>query len=144
MRLLPTRLSKSAFLFWDSLPAVVQGDYPVAKEKLLKAFGQRRFLDCFKANLSVCPHAPGESLDVYAVDVSQLVHEAFPGYGDVAQKEEKVHRFLAGLDPLLRAKCREQGATDLEKALIIAGRCDMARETPKINNSNLQGRTPHL
>lgn len=140
VRLLPTRLTRSAFLLWDSLPAGVQADYPAAKEKLLEAFGQRYFLDCFRANLSARPRAPGESLDVYAADVSQLVHEAFPGYGDVAQKEEKFRRFLAGLDPALRAKCHEQGATDLEEALIIAGRCEMARETLKMDYGGTQAR----
>lgn len=76
-------------------------------------------------------------MDVYAADISQL---AFPGYGDIAQKEEKFRRFLAGLDPTLRAKCHEQGATDLEEALIIAVRCEMARETLKLDYVNIQPR----
>lgn len=138
VRILPTRLTKAAFLLWDSLPAAVQADYPAVKEKLLEAFGQRHFLDCFRANLSARPRAPGESLDVYAADISQLVQEAFPGYGDIAQKEEKFRRFLAGLDPTLRAKCHEQGATDLEEALIIAARCEMARETLKLDYVKFQ------
>lgn len=72
--------------------------------------------------------APGESLEVYAADVSRLVVEAFPDYGAVARREEKFRRFLAGMDPALRAKCLEQGATDLEEALTIAERCENARE----------------
>ena len=135
-RLLPTRLTKAAFLLWDSLPAVVQDDYPAVKERLLEAFGQRHFLDCFRANISAHSRAPGQSLDVYAADISQLVQEAFPGYGEIiAQKEEKFCRFLVGLDPTLRAKCHEQGATDLEEALVIAGRCEMARETLRMDYS---------
>lgn len=70
------------------LPAAVQADYPAVKKKLLEAFGQRHFFDCFRANLSACPRAPGESLDVFAAEIGQLVQEAFPGYGDIAQKEE--------------------------------------------------------
>lgn len=140
VRLLPTRLTKAAFLLWDSQPAAVQTDYPAVKEKLMEAFGQRHFLDRFRANLAARPRAPGESLDVYAADISQLVHEAFPGYGDIAQKEEKFRRFLAGLDPTLRAKCHEQGATDLEEALVVAGRCEMARETLKMDYANTQAR----
>lgn len=128
-RLLPTRLSKGAFLLWDSLPAAVQADYSAVKEKLQEAFRQRPFLDSFRANLAARRRASGESLEVYAADIGKLVQEAFPNYGEVAQREEKFRRFLAGLDPCLRAKCQEQGATDLEEALIIAGRCDMARET---------------
>lgn len=130
-RILPTRLSKAAFLLWDSLPAAVQADYSSIKEKLQEAFRQRHFLDCFKANLAARRRAPGESLDVYAADIGKLVQEAFPNYGEAAQREEKFRRFLAGLDPCLRAKCQEQGATDLDEALLIAGRCDIARETLK-------------
>lgn len=104
----------------------------------------RYFLDCFRADLSARPRAPRESLNVYAADISQLVHEAFPGYGDVAQKEEKFRRFLAGLDPTLRAKCHEQGATDLEEALIIVGRFEMARETLKMDYGSTQARHTSL
>ncbi len=32
---------------------------------------------------------------------------------------------------MLRVKCYEQGATDLEEAVIIAGRCENARDTIK-------------
>lgn len=138
VRILPTRLTKAAFLLWDSLPSTVQADYTAVKEKLQEAFGQRHFLDCFRANLSARLRTPGESLDVYAAEISKLVQEAFPGYGDVAQREEKFRRFLAGLDPALRAKCHEQGATDLEEALVIAGRCEMAREALKMDYGNAQ------
>lgn len=62
-----------------------------------------------------------------------LVDKAFPEYGDKAQREEKFRRFLAGLDPVLRAKCHEQGATDLEEAVIIAGRCENARDSIKVD-----------
>ncbi|KAK3568728.1 hypothetical protein QTP86_014757, partial [Hemibagrus guttatus] len=131
VRILPTRFAGAAFLLWDSLPATVQGDYNTVKEKLKEAFGQRQFMDRFRASLSARPRAPRESLEVYAAEVSRLVDEAFPEYGDKAQREEKFRRFLAGLDPVLRAKCHEQGATDLEEAVIIAGRCENARNSIK-------------
>lgn len=127
VRILPTRLSKSAFLLWDSLPAVTKSDYSAVKERLGAAFGQRQLMDRFRASLSARVRAPGESLEVYAADVSRLVTEAFPDYGDVAQRKEKFRRFLAGLDPALKAKCLEQGATDLEEALHVAERCENAR-----------------
>lgn len=59
--------------------------------------------------------------------MSWLVTEAFPDYGDVAQREEKYRCFLAGLDPPLKAKCLEQGAIDLEEALQVAERCENVR-----------------
>ena len=88
VRILPTCLTKAAFLLWDSLPAAVQADYNAVKERLQEAFGQKHFLDCFRANIAARLRAPGESLDVYAAEISKLVLEAIPGYGDVALKEE--------------------------------------------------------
>uniref|UniRef100_A0AAQ5WXK3 Peptidase A2 domain-containing protein n=1 Tax=Amphiprion ocellaris TaxID=80972 RepID=A0AAQ5WXK3_AMPOC len=38
VRILPTRLSKSAFLLWDSLPDRVKRDFPAVKERLGSAF----------------------------------------------------------------------------------------------------------
>ena len=87
VRILPTRLTKAAFLLWDSLPAAVQADYNAVKERLQEAFFFF-FLDCFRANIAARLRAPGESLDVYAAEISKLVLEAIPGYGDVALKEE--------------------------------------------------------
>lgn len=133
VRILPTRLGQAAFLLWDSFPAAVKSDYAAVKERLNEAFGQKQFMDRFKANLNARLRAPNESLEVYAADISRLVQEAFPEYGDVACRQEKFRRFLAGLDPSLRAKCYEQGATDLEEALIIAGRCENARESFKMD-----------
>ncbi|KAF7688153.1 hypothetical protein HF521_014159 [Silurus meridionalis] len=139
VRILPTRLSNAAFLLWDSLPAAVQADYTAVKERL-ETFGQRQFMDRFRASLSARPRAPRESLEVYVAEIGRLVDEAFLEYGDKAQKEEKFRRFVAGLDPVLRAKCHEQGATDLEEAVIIAGRCEMADCMP-VNNAygNIDG-----
>ena len=129
VRILPTRLSKSAFLLWDSLPDATKLDYAAIKERLGAAFGQRQLMDRFRASLSARVRASGESLEVYAADVSRLVTEAFPDYGGVAQREEKFRRFLAGLDPALKAKCLEMGATDLEEALHVVERCENARMT---------------
>ncbi|KAF5889711.1 regulator of microtubule dynamics 1 isoform X1, partial [Clarias magur] len=54
-------------------------------------------MDRFRASLSARPRAPQGSLEVYAAQISRLVDEAFPEYGDRAQREEKCSRFLAGL-----------------------------------------------
>lgn len=126
-RILPTRLSDAAFSLWDSLSDAVKSDYDAVKEKLKEAFGRRQFMERFRASLSARPRAARESLEVYAAEISRLVDEAFPEYGDRAQREEKFRRFVAGLDPVLRSKCYEQGATDMEEAVIIAGRCENAR-----------------
>ena len=124
---LPTRLDGAAFLLWDSLPPSVQCDFVSVKEKLNEAFGQKQFLLYFQTCVSARPRQANESLELYAADISRLVAEAFPEYDKTAQDGEKFRRFLAGLDPGLRAKCHEQGATDLEEALMVAGRCERAR-----------------
>jgi len=70
----------------------------------------------------------------------RLVLEAFPDYyGQNATREEKFRRFLAGLDPGLRAKCHEQGATDREEALAIAEQCENAREAVKLDYVDHRG-----
>lgn len=131
VRILPTRLSKAAFLLWDNLPATVQSDYSAVKERLKEAFGRKQFLNRFRTDLSARPRAPHESLVVYAAEISRLVSEAFPDYGENATREEKFRRFLGGLDSELKLKCHEQGATDMEEALVIAERCENAREAVK-------------
>ena len=125
--LLPTRLAGAAFLLWDSLPLDIKGQYALVKEKLSAAFGQRHFLLHFQTCVSARKRQHAESLEVYAADITRLVSEAFPEYGQAAQRTERFRRFLAGLDPELEAKCHEHGAMDMEAALEIASRCERAR-----------------
>lgn len=69
---------------------------------------------------------PHENLEVYSADITRLVLEAFPHYDCTAQEGEKFRRFVAGFDPALQAKIHEQGATDIDEALIVACRCERA------------------
>lgn len=71
--IVPSRLGKSAFLLWDSLPAVTKSDCAAVKERLGAAFGQRQWIDHFRASLSARVRSSGESLEVCATDVSRLV-----------------------------------------------------------------------
>lgn len=43
-------------------------------------------MDCFRATLSERVRAPGESLEMYAAAVSQLILEAFLDYGLMHKK----------------------------------------------------------
>eukprot|EP00064_Thunnus_orientalis_P012278 superscaffoldBa00001867_g12313 len=90
VKILPNRLSKSAFLLSDSLPAAVKSDYCAVKERLRVVFGQIGLMDHFRTSLSACVNAPVESLEVNAVYVSRLVVEAFPDYGDITQRENSI------------------------------------------------------
>ena len=67
--------------------------------------------------------------------------EAFPDYGRAANGET-FRRFLAGLDPALQAKCHEQGATDVEEALTVAGRCEWARQALRASTPGLPYSSP--
>ena len=69
--------------------------------------------------------------------------EAFPDYDRAASDGETFRRFLAGLDPALQAKCHEQGATDVEEALTIAGRCEWTRQGLRASTPGLPYSSPH-
>lgn len=69
--------------------------------------------------------------------------EAFPDYDRAARDGETFRRFLAGLDPALQAKCHEQGATDVEEALTIAGHCERARQALRASTPGLPYSSPH-
>lgn len=105
--ILPTRLSGDALAYWLTLPPAVQQNYEQCAAKLNDVFGRKEFL-------------PEEPLEVYAAEVTRLVLEAFPNYGAPAIAMECFRRFIAGLDPVLQAKCHEHGATTLEEALAVA------------------------
>ena len=66
---LPTRLADAAFLYWDSLPPLTQGDYDSVKEKLRDVFRPVYSLPCFQTHLNAQPRKPGESFDVYSADI---------------------------------------------------------------------------
>lgn len=109
------------FWLWDSLPHAVQLDS--AAMNLVWRVTIHGSLQGWLISLF---SGPGESLEMYAPEISWLVSKAFPEYCDNALREEKHCCFVAGLDPMLEAQYKAQGATDLEEAVLIAGHCDNA------------------
>ncbi|KAL0154090.1 hypothetical protein M9458_050549 [Cirrhinus mrigala] len=75
---------------------------------------------------------PTEPLEVFAAEITRLVLEPFPNYGECAIAMERFRRFVAGLDPVLQAKCHEHGATSLEDALAIACKWERAQEVLRL------------
>lgn len=75
---------------------------------------------------------PKEPLEVYAAEITRLVQEAFPNYGRPAIAMERFRRFVAGLDPILQAKCHEHGAATLKDALGGACKWERAQEALKL------------
>lgn len=130
--ILPTRLSGDALAYWLSLPPAVQQDYEDCTAKLNDVFGRKEFLLHFQTFVNARQRLPKESLEVYAAEITRLVLEAFPDYGKPAIAMERFRRFVAGLDPILQAKCHEHGATTLEDALAVACKWERAQEALKL------------
>lgn len=135
---LPTRLSDAAFLYWDSLPTPVKTNYNTVTERLKHVFGLQQSLPYFQTHVNARPRKIGESLEVFSADITRLVLQAFPDYDIIAQEGEKFRRFVAGLDPALQAKIHEQGATDMDQALIVACRCERARAAMQLHAGSTQ------
>lgn len=129
--ILPTRLSGDALSYWVSLSPEIQQDYAKTVEKLKEVFGRKEYMLYFQTFVNARPRQPKEALEVYAAEIGRLVQEAFPNYGQPAVKMERFRRFVAGLDPVLQAKCHEHGASSLEEALTIACKWERAQEALK-------------
>lgn len=130
--LLPTRLSGDALAYWLSLPPAVQKDYDATVKKMNEVFGRKQFLLHFQTFVNARQRLPKEPLEVFAAEITRLVLEAFPNYGQAALDMERFRRFLAGLDPMLQLKCHEHGASSLEEALAIAAKWERAQEALRL------------
>lgn len=130
--ILPTRLSGDALAYWLSLSPEIQQDYDECATKLNEVFGRKEFLLHFQTFVNARQRLPKEPLEVYAAEITRLVLEAFPNYGKPAITMERFRRFVAGLDPILQAKCHEHGAATLEDALAVACKWERAQEALKL------------
>lgn len=130
--ILPTRLSGDALAYWLSLSPTIQQNYEQCVAALNDVFGRKQFLLHFQTFVNARPRMPKEPLEVFAAEITRLVLEAFPNYGEPAIAMERFRRFIAGLDPVLQAKCHEHGATKLEEALAIACKWERAQEVLRL------------
>lgn len=140
--ILPTRLSGDALAFWLSLPSATQADYDTCISRLTDVFGGKQFLQHFQTFVNARQRLPKEPLEVFAAEITRLVFEAFPGYGQPAIAMERFRRFVAGLDPVLQVKCHEHGATTLEEALAVACKCERAQEALRLAQPQCVGVLP--
>lgn len=134
-KLLPTRLGGAAFSYWDSLPNATKTDYNAVKDKLKVVFGQTAYLSTFQSYVNARSRLPGEALPVFAAEISRLVEEAFPTYGQNAKAGEKFRRFIAGIEPYLQLRCHEQGVNTLEAALQFAIQIENAHHASRVFSS---------
>ena len=104
-------------------------------------FGQTAYLSTFQSYINARTRLPGEALPVFAAEISRLVEEAFPTYGQNAKEGEKFRRFIAGIEPYLQVRCHEQGLTALDAALKYAMQIENAHHASRVFSTpnNLQG-----
>ncbi|KAL0154104.1 hypothetical protein M9458_050563, partial [Cirrhinus mrigala] len=130
--ILPTRLSGDALAYWLSLFPDIQQNYELCVAALNYVFGRKQFLLHFQTFVNARPRMPTEPLEVFAAEITRLVLEPFPNYGECAIAMERFRRFVAGLDPVLQAECHVHGATSLEDALAIACKWERAQEVLRL------------
>ncbi len=131
-KLLPTHLGGAAFSYWDSLPDRTKCNYTAVKDKLKTVFGQTAYMSTFQSYINACTRLPGEALPVFAAEISRLVEETFPTYGQNAKVWEKFRRFIAGIEPYLQVRCHEQGLNTLDSALQFAIQIENARHASRL------------
>lgn len=113
--------------------------------KLNDVFGRKEFLLHFQTFVNARQRLPKEPLELYAAEITRLVLEAFPNYVRPAIAMEHFRRFVAGLDPVIQAKCHEHGAATLEEALDTACKWERAQDALKLLPPALSlVSTPHL
>ncbi len=130
--ILPMRLSGDALAYWLSLSPDIQQNYELCVAALNYVFGRKLFLLHFQTFVNARPRMPKEPLEVFAAEITRLVLEAFPNYGQSAIAMERFRLFVAGLDPIIQEKCHEHGATSLEEALAIACKWERAQEVLRL------------
>ncbi len=131
-KLLPTHLGGAAFSYWDSLPDRTKRNHTAVKDKLKTVFGQTAYMSTFQSYINARTRLPGEALPVFAAEISRLVEEAFPTYGQNAKDGEKFRRFIAGIEPYLQVRCHEQGLNTLDSALQFAIQIENAHHASRL------------
>ncbi|KAI3352140.1 hypothetical protein L3Q82_020952 [Scortum barcoo] len=89
-----------------------------------------------KSYINARTRLPGEALPVFAAEISRLVEEAFPTYGQNAKEGEKFRRFIAGIEPYLQLRCHEHGVKTLDSALQFALQIETAHHASKVFSSS--------
>ena len=125
--LLPQRLTGAAYKVYKSFDQEMKEDFPAARERLCAIFHNQDFLRAFRDSLTARPRLAGENIDVYVADLTNLVTQAFPTYNDNQRTAEVLRRFLAGIDPLLRGRCKESNVDNLPDAIALCKNVERAQ-----------------
>lgn len=139
LQAIPSRLEGKAFAYWDQLPEATKANLQRTRDALSGVFGQTTRNQKVRDFSYSRPRVQGESLEIYAALVREMINTAFTGdydYGEQFKEKETLRRFIKGLDPVLQMKCREHGPTTVNDAIKIARRLELAQkvaqeQTPK-------------
>ena len=113
---LPTLLEGEALAVWLELEEAEQGDYEVARGKIMKRMAPLGFtsLEDFHSRKL----HPGEALSVFLHELKSLLEQAMPDLDAQTRKQLLLHQFLTGLPTVVSRQLRATGEIhDLEKAL---------------------------
>ena len=96
VQLLPSRLTGSAFLLWDSLPTETKNDFGMVKRKLSNIFSKKDEVSSFRSVLTARPRLSREPLEVYVAALRRLTLAAFPHFDSTAMTMRSSGVFLSG------------------------------------------------
>ena len=112
---------------YRSFAQEVKEDYSTAHEKLRAVFHNQEYLGNFRDSLTARPGLASESIDVYVVDLTNPVMQAFPIYSAGQHTVEILCRFFASVDPLLRGRCKETDVDNLAAATELCKNVERAQ-----------------
>ena len=120
LNVLPTRLSKGAFIKFNSIPAEEREEWETTKEALKKLFCPPELISLHQTRFWSKSRKPEEKLEDFAAEISQDFSRAFPSYSNAEAQPLLIHRFMSGLQPQLQRKVLESRPSTLQGALASA------------------------
>ena len=124
--LLPQKLAGNAYKVYRSFPQDVKNNYQQCKDRLSAIFNNQDFIRVFQGSLTARPRQQDENIEVYVSELRSLTAQAFPDFTPVQKEQETLRRFIAGISPFLRGKCRENDVNTLDAARRICKNAERA------------------
>ena len=124
--ILPQKLAGNAYKVYRSLPQDIKNNYQQSKARLSAIFNNQDFIRVFQGSLTARPRQPDENVEVYVSELRSLTAQAFPDFTPEQKEQETLRRFIAGISPFLRGKCRENDVNTLNAAIQVCKNAERA------------------
>ena len=124
--LLPQKLAGNAYKVYRSFPQDVKNNYQQCKDRLSAIFNNQDFIRVFQGSLTARTRQQDENIEVYVSELRSLTAQAFPDFTPAQKEQETLRRFIAGISPFLRGKCRENDVNTLDAAMRICKNAERA------------------